>query len=36
MSTSLIALLITLAVINLIGLGLIWNIKHHPQNHRTG
>ncbi|CAE6514127.1 hypothetical protein C8R30_11153 [Nitrosomonas nitrosa] len=32
MSTELIALLISLAVINLIGLGLIWYIKHHDNN----
>jgi hypothetical protein len=35
MSTSLAALLITLAVVNLIGLGLIWYIEHHSHNHRA-
>jgi len=33
MSTSLMALLITLVVVNLIGLSLIWYIKHHSHNH---
>lgn len=32
MTTELIALLISLAVINLIGLSLIWYIKHHHNN----
>ena len=36
MSTSFVALLITLVVVNLIGLGLIWYIKHHSHNHRAG
>lgn len=33
MTTSLIALLITLLVVNVMGGALIWYLKHHSQHH---
>jgi formate/nitrite transporter FocA (FNT family) len=33
MTTSLMALLITLLVVNLIGAALIWYLKHHSHGH---